>query len=112
MVARPASHHPYRADLDRALDRTGAARRPLQGRVEIGNVDDVETAELFLGVRIRTVEDFRSTLACPYRAGRCRGLEAVAADQHAGPLQGLGISDVGARVRAARLARSESLFVA
>src|ERR1700722_11328109 len=44
-----------RADLDRPPFRDRGELGPLQGRVQVGDVDDPEPGEVFLGLRVRPV---------------------------------------------------------
>src|SRR6516165_5907521 len=44
-----------RANLDRPLFRDGGELGPLQGRVQVGRVDDPEPGKVFLGLGVRPV---------------------------------------------------------
>src|SRR5271155_4782211 len=64
------SHHPDRPHLDGAIARSGAARRPGQRGVEVGYVDQVVAAELFLGLGGRPVEHLGPAVGDPHSGGR------------------------------------------
>jgi hypothetical protein len=50
-------------DLHVAVARGGAPLRPLQGLVEVGDIDEEVTAELFLGLGERPVLDMSLPVA-------------------------------------------------
>src|SRR5262249_20712157 len=70
--------------LERAGRRRGAPRRPLERRVQRGELEDHEAAELLLGLRERTVLHAPLAVAHPHRGARHHVLERRAVDVGAG----------------------------
>ena len=75
----------------------GAARRPGEGGVEIGHVDDVVAAELLLGLGVGAVEHLGLAVGDAHRGRRRRRPQAVAAAHDPGLAHRLGIGAVGRR---------------
>src|SRR5688572_19140415 len=76
------------------MTRGRAARGPGDRGVEIGNVDQVVTADLFLGVGIRTVEHLRLAVGDANGGRVGRGLQSVRAEECAGLAQGFAVGHV------------------
>ena len=88
-----------------------ASRRPLEGRVEVGNVNEVKAAELLLCVGVGPIEDLGGSIAA-------RRVLAVDDGWRRSPPTktpaafGVRIRNIRARVGAARLTRCKGRFVA
>src|SRR6188472_1338115 len=80
---RGSTHLPDRPYFDDAVARTGTTRGPRERRVEVGHVDEVVAAELFLGVGVRTVEHLRFAIDGAHGGRRGDRLQAIRALQHA-----------------------------
>src|SRR5689334_5524568 len=73
------------ADLDRPLFRGRGEPGPLQGRVQVGDVDDPEPGEVLLGLRVRPVGDQEVAAGlADYGRRRAASLQAALEHEHAG----------------------------
>jgi hypothetical protein len=59
----------------------GQARRPREGRVEVGDVEQVEAAELLFGLRVGAVQDLGLAAVDPDGRRRGRRPQAIAREQ-------------------------------
>src|SRR5439155_23629933 len=84
-----------RADLDRSALRARDLRGPLNRLVEILALEEVEAAELLLGLREGTVGDQALAVAHPDGRRRRRGLQAGAGHEDPGRLDLLSELAVG-----------------
>src|SRR5262249_355155 len=82
-IAAPDLHRPDRTDLDGAMAGAGASRRPGNGSVEIGHVDHVVSAELLLGLGVRSIEHLGLAVGDAHGARRRGWPQALAADDDA-----------------------------
>src|SRR5271166_767333 len=99
------SHGPDRPDLDRACLGPRAARRPGEGPVEIGRLDQVIAAELLLDLGIGAVQHRFLAVLRPNDGRRVARLQPFAADPGARFLHRLGGGAVGGEARLCLLFR-------
>src|SRR6185436_2977267 len=78
-----------RPHFDGAVRRGRAACGPLERRIKCRQFQNREAAELFLGVRVRTVLDQALAVLRPDSRARVRLLQGAAADENAGLEQSL-----------------------
>src|SRR5271156_332862 len=85
---------PEGTELNCSVRGSGAAGGPGESGVEVGDIDEVEAADLLLRVGVRAVKNLRFAVGDVHGGRRGGGLETVRCDPDTSVLESLGVGRV------------------